>query len=67
MAQVRQFEARSGGLDFDDDGDKAVLTFQGTVGGDVERVTMSRSAFDQFLAMVKERVAEDPEPAHGGG
>ena len=66
MAQVRQFEARSGALDFDDDGDRAILTFQGTVGGDVERVTMPRSAFDQFLAMVKARIAEDPQPAHGG-
>lgn len=66
MAQVRQFEARSGGLSFDQDRDEAVLTFQGTVGGDAETVTMSRAAFDQFLAALKARVAEDPAPSHGG-
>ena len=67
MSQVRQFEARSGSLDFDDDKDQATLTFQGTVGGDVQTVTMSRSAFHQFLTTVKERVQDDPETAHGGG
>lgn len=67
MSQVRTFEARSGSLDFDDDRDRATLTFQGTVGGDVQTVTMSRAAFDQFLASVKQRVQDDPEPAHGGG
>ena len=67
MSQVRHFEARSGSLDFDDDKDQAVLTFQSTIGGDVETITMSRSAFDQFLTMVKHRAQDDREPEHGGG
>lgn len=65
MSQVRSFEARSGSLDFDDGQDQAILTFQGTIGGDVQTVTMSRSAFDQFLATVKQRVQDDPQPRHG--
>lgn len=65
MSQVRSFDARSGSLDFDDGRDQAILTFQATIGGDVQTVTMSRAAFDQFLATVKERVQDDPEPRRG--